>query len=52
MNENEFRTRYAASQSHVEASPELKQRAVCNALQEGTAQYAGSQAPAKGAVSA
>lgn len=52
MNENEFRTRYAASQSHVEASPELKQRAVCNALQEGAAQYAGSQAPAKGAVSA
>ena len=52
MNENEFRTRYAASQSPVEASPELKQRAVCNALQEGTAQHAGSQAPAKGAVSA
>ena len=44
MNENEFRTRYAASQSHVEASPELKQRAVCNALQEGAAQHAGSQA--------
>ncbi|HJH74770.1 MAG: hypothetical protein KH015_06875 [Gordonibacter pamelaeae] len=52
MNENEFRTRYAASQSPVEASPELKQRAVCNALQEGTAQHAGSQAPAKGAAPA
>lgn len=50
MNENEFRKRYVASQAHVKASPELRKRAIENAVRDDTAKHAERQTPARDAT--